>query len=242
VRSVLGDNAVASDLVEEIVERTDGVPLFIEELTKAVLEAGETGAEAALATTPSGGLSVPPTLHASLMARLDRLGPAAKEVAQVGAAIGREFSYELLSAVADRGANEVQAALGRLVEAGLLFRRGTPPEASYTFKHALVQDASYGTLLRAMRQQLHARIAAALERRFPETAEIRPEVMARHFTEAGLLDGAVAHWRKAGEQAVRRAASREAIEHFRRALSLNDARPDGVDRRRTELAVLSQLG
>jgi predicted ATPase/class 3 adenylate cyclase len=242
VRSVLGDNAVASDLVEEIVERTDGVPLFIEELTKAVLEAGETGAEAALATTPSGGLSVPPTLHASLMARLDRLGPAEKEVAQVGAAIGREFSYELLSAVADRGANEVQAALGRLVEAGLLFRRGTPPEASYTFKHALVQDASYGTLLRAMRQQLHARIAAALERRFPETAEIRPEVMARHFTEAGLLDGAVAHWRKAGEQAVRRAANREAIEHFRRALSLNDARPDGIDRRRTELAVLSQLG
>src|SRR5690606_8495806 len=145
-------------------------------------------------------------------------------------------------AVADRSGNEVQAALGRLVEAGLLFRRGTPPAASYTFKHAPVQDASYGTLLRAMRQQLHARIAAALERRFPETAEIRPEVMARHFTEAGLLDGAVAHWRKAGEQAVRRAANREAIEHFRRALSLNDARPDGIDRRRTELAVLSQLG
>jgi predicted ATPase len=234
VESVVGDEALSSDLVAEIIERTDGVPLFIEELTKAVLEAGAGDAKATLSTVSPTALAVPPTLHASLMARLDRLGPAAKEVAQIGAAIGREFSYELLIAVADRTARELEAALDRLVDAGLVFRRGTPPNAAYSFKHALVQDAAYGTLLRGPRQQLHGRIAAALEQRFPEIAQIEPEVLARHCSEAGLVDPAVVHWRNAGEQAVRRAANREAIAHFRRAVSLNAARPDSVDRRRTE--------
>src|SRR5262249_9718931 len=163
------------------------------------------------------------------------------EVAQIGATIGREFSYEVLIAVTDQTAGELRAALDRLADAGLVFCRGTPPDASYTFKHALVQDAAYGTLLRGARQQLHARIVAALEQGFPETAHTQPEVLARHCTGAGLVDPAVVHWRNAGEQAVRRAANREAVAHFRRALSLNETRPDGADRPRTELAILSQL-
>jgi class 3 adenylate cyclase/predicted ATPase len=242
VRHVVGDATLSSDVVEEIIERTDGVPLFIEELTKAVLEAGQGTAKSTLSTTAPTALAVPPTLHASLMARLDRLGPAAKEVAQIGAAIGREFSYELLIAATNQTAGELHAALDRLADAGLIFRRGMPPDAAYTFKHALVQDAAYGTLLRGARQQLHTRIAAALGERFPEIAQTQPEVLARHCTEAGLADAAVVHWRNAGGQAVRRAANREAIEHFRRALSLNEGRPDGIDRRRSELAILSQLG
>jgi predicted ATPase len=242
VQRVVGNETVSSNLVEEIVERTDGVPLFIEELTMAVLEAGTSNAKATLSTTSPTAHAVPPTLHASLMARLDRLGSAAKEVAQVGAAIGREFSYELLSAATDQTAGELRTALDRLADSGLVFRRGIPPNAFYTFKHALVQDAAYSTLLRGVRQQLHARIATALEQRFPEVAQTQPEVLARHCTEAGLVDPAVVHWRNAGEQAVRRAANREAIEHFSRALSLNEGQPDGVDRRRTELAVLAQLG
>jgi class 3 adenylate cyclase/predicted ATPase len=242
VQRVIGDKTVSGELVEEIVRRTDGVPLFIEELTKAVLEADGEGAKATPSKTLPTNLVVPSTLHASLMARLDRLGPAAKEVAQVGAAIGREFRYELLIAASDRTAEELKTALDRLADAGLVFRRGTPPEATYTFKHALVQDASYGTLLRVPRQQLHARIATALEQRFPDIAATQPEVLARHLTEAGLVESAVAQWQKAGEKAVRRAANKEAIEHFRRALSLSEVLPHTLERRRTELAILSQLG
>jgi predicted ATPase len=242
VQRVVGSATLPRDLVEEIVERTDGVPLFIEELTKAVLEAGQGSAKTTLSTTSLMALAIPPTLHASLMARLDRLGPTAKEVAQIGAAIGREFSYELLHAIADQTGIELKAALDRLADTGLVFRRGTPPDASYAFKHALVQDAAYGTLLRGARRELHARISSALEQQFPEIAQTQPEVLARHCSEAGLVDPAFVYWRRAGEQAVRRAANREAIEHFRRALSLNEARPDGVDRSHTELAILSLLG
>jgi class 3 adenylate cyclase len=216
VANIAGNAVLSDDIVQEIAERTDGVPLFIEEVTKAVLES-DPKAATALSAVPHPKLSVPATLHASLMARLDRLGPIAKDIAQKGAAIGWEFSYELLTAVTDQIADERHAALDRLAEAGLVFRHGTPPNASYTFKHALVQEAAYGTLLRGARQQLHARIAAALEQRFPEIAQAQPEVLARHFTEAGLVDPAVVHWRNAGEQAVRRAAKQEAIEHFRRA-------------------------
>jgi class 3 adenylate cyclase/predicted ATPase len=230
------------DVIAEIVERTDGVPLFVEEMTRAVLEVGaECGREIA-ASVPSAGLGVPATLQASLMARLDRLGPAAKEVAQIGAAVGREFSYELAASVGELAEDRLQDALERLVDAGLVFQRGKPPEAAYLFKHALVQDTAYSTLLRGPRRRLHARIAAAVEQQFPEIAQTQPEVLARHCTEAGLVDPAVMHWRNAGEQAARRAANREAIAHFRRALSLNEGRPDGVDRRRTELAILAQLG
>jgi predicted ATPase len=237
VRGIVGSATTLSiEVLNEIVERTDGVPLFLEELTKAVTE------NAGISAVPPISLAVPATLHASLMARLDRLGATAKEVAQIGAAIGRQFSYELLHAVCPLREDELQAALARLVASELVFQRGTEPGAVYIFKHALVQDAAYGTLLRGARRRLHARIAAALEQQFPEIAQTQPEVLARHCTEADLVDPGVMHWRNAGAQAVRRAANREAIGHFRRALSLNEARPDGVDRQRSEFAILSQLG
>ena len=162
VRSLIRDAAnLSRGVMDEIVERTDGVPLFLEEFTKAVLE------NAAVATVPAISAAVPATLHASLMARLDRLGPIAKEIAQVGAAIGRDFSYELLAGAARRTETELQDALDRLADAGLVFRRGVQPEATFLFKHALVQDTAYGMLLRGPRQALHARIAQALETRFP---------------------------------------------------------------------------
>ena len=197
-------------VIEEIVERTDGVPLFLEELTKAVLE------NAAVGTIPAASATVPVTLHASLMARLDRLGPIAKEVAQAGAAIGREFSYELLAAAAQRTEAELQDGFGRLVAAGLLFQRGLPPEASFLFKHALVQDTAYSMLLRGPRQALHMRIAEVLEQRSPSLADTQPEILAHHFTEAGLLEKAVAYWCRAGRQSEAKAALVEAVAQLRR--------------------------
>ena len=229
------------DIINEIVERTDGVPLFLEEVTKVVLEAASGAASTAVATIPGAHSAVPATLQASLMARLDRLGAAAREVAQTGAAIGREFAYELVTAVLPRGEAEARAALDQLVAAGLVFQRGTPPAAEYQFKHALVQDTAYGTLLRGPRQALHARIAAAVEARMPERVEREPEILAHHLAEAGQSDRAAIYWRKAGELAVRRAANREAIEHFRRALALIETQPEGAERWRAELAILSQL-
>ena len=188
------------DVIAEIVERTDGVPLFVEEMTKAVLEAGaERGGEIA-ASVPSAGLGVPATLQASLMARLDRLGPAAKGVAQIGAAIGREFSYELAASVGELAEERLQDALQRLVDAGLVFQRGTPPEAAYLFKHALVQDTAYSTLLRGPRRQLHARIAEALTAHYPELMDSQPELFAQHYAEAGLIEKSVAYWGKAGHR------------------------------------------
>ena len=202
----------------EIVERTDGIPLFVEEMTKAVLEAESEGAaRRTVAAVPSPALAVPASLHASLMARLDRLG-SAKEVAQIGSAIGREFSHALLAAVARKPEAELGSALDRLVAAGLLFRQGVPPQASYLFKHALVQDAAYGTLLREPRRALHARIAEALESQFAEIAESRPEVLARHCTEAGLIEKAAVLWGKAGQRSLERSALAEAAAQFTRAL------------------------
>src|SRR5204863_3479322 len=176
VQRLASNASLPQDVIAEIVERTDGVPLFVEEMTKAVLEAGAAHGPQAAASVPSTGLSVPATLHASLMARLDRLGLGAKEIAQVGAAIGREFPYELLAAIAPRGETETQTGLARLVDAGLVFERGTTPSAEYQFKHALVQDTAYGTLLRRTRQHLHARIAATLEERFPDRVAREPEL------------------------------------------------------------------
>jgi predicted ATPase len=182
VQQLAGNAALLpQDMIAEIVERTDGVPLFVEEMTRAVLEAGaERGRETA-ASVPAASLGVPATLQASLMARLDRLGPAAKRVAQIGAAIGREFSYELAAAVGEFAEERFQEALQRLVDAGLVFQRGMPPTAEYMFKHALVQDAAYGTLLRGPRRQLHARIAEALEAYSPEMMDSQPELFAQHF-------------------------------------------------------------
>ena len=184
VANVAGNAALPPEIMEEIAERTDGVPLFVEELTKAVLESGAQGT-AALSVVPHPALSVPATLHASLMARLDRLGPAAKDVAQTGAAIGREFGYGLLASIADLPEPQLREALDRLTNAGLLFVRGTPPQSSYIFKHALVQDAAYGTLLRSRRQRLHARIAATLEDRFPEIVVAQPALLGSSLRRGG---------------------------------------------------------
>ena len=202
-----GARPLPAEVAAQIVAKTDGVPLFVEELTKTVLESGllaDAGDRYEL-TGPLPPLAIPATLHDSLMARLDRLAPV-KEVAQIGAAIGREFSYALLAAVADRPRRSCSAALDQLVASELVFRRGTPPEATYSFKHALVQDAAYGTLLKSTRQQLHARIAQALEERFPETAETQPELLAHHCTrgrpgEAG--DRLLAQGRAAGDRRAR---------------------------------------
>ena len=203
---------------QDIIERTDGIPLFVEEMTKAVLEAESEGeARRTAAAVPSPALAVPASLHASLMARLDRLGPA-KEVAQIGAAIGREFSHALLAAVVRKPEAELESALDRLIAAGLLFRQGVPPHATYLFKHALVQDAAYGTLLREPRRALHARIAETLESQFAEIAENQPELLARHCTEAGLIEKAAGLWGKAGQRSLERSALVEAVEQLTRAL------------------------
>ena len=215
---VAGNKPLPANVRQDIIERTDGIPLFVEEMTKAVLEAdGEEAAQRTAAATPSPSVAVPSSLHASLMARLDRLG-SAKEVAQVGAVIGREFSYALIAAVAHKEEVELQAALDRLMGAGLLFRQGIPPHATYLFKHGLVQDAAYSTLLRERRRLLHRRIVEMLETQFPETAESQPELIARHCTEAGLIEKAVAFWAKAGRRSMARSALVEAVAQLTRAL------------------------
>jgi class 3 adenylate cyclase/predicted ATPase len=223
---VVGNKRLPASVRQDIIERTDGIPLFVEEMTKAVLEAEtEDAAERVAAAVPSPALAVPASLHASLMARLDRLGIPAKEVAQIGAAIGREFFHSLLAAVVRKPERELGSAVDHLIAAGLLFRRGVPPHATYQFKHALVQDAAYGTLLREPRRVLHARIAETMEREFTEIAESRPELLARHCTEAGLIEKAAAFWGKAGQRSLARSAFAEAAEQLRRALAQIDALP-----------------
>ncbi len=218
IAGLVGNQALLADVMAEIVERTDGIPLFVEEMTKAVLEAESEGAaRRTVAAVPSPALAVPASLHASLMARLDRLGPA-KEVAQIGSAIGREFSHALLALVARKPEAELGSALDRLVQADLLSRQGVPPQASYLFKHALVQDAAYGTLLREPRRALHARIAETFESRFAETAESQPEILAHHCTEAGLIEKAARLWGKAGQRSLARSALVEAAAQLTRAI------------------------
>ncbi len=176
------------------------------------------------------------------MARLDRLGQTAKEIAQIAAVIGREFPYELLAPVAERSEGELLDALTRLGEAGLVFSRGTPPHATYLFKHALVRDAAYGSLLRRRREELHARVATALEADFAETVAAEPELLARHLTEARLLEKAIPYWQRAGERAAERSANREAIAHFRKALDILGTLPDSLQRDHTELNLQMALG
>ena len=209
---VVGNKLLPANIRQDIIERTDGIPLFVEEMTKAVLEAGSDSA-----AEPYSRLTVPASLQASLMARLDRLG-AGKEVAQIGAAIGREFSYALLATVVGKPEAEVNSLLDRLVAAGLLFRQGVAPHETYLFKHALVQDAAYGTLLREPKRAFHARIAETLESQFVEIAESQPELLARHYTEAGLTENAALLWGKAGQRSLVRSALVEAIEQLTRAL------------------------
>ena len=221
VNRLSGNATLSRETVDEIVERADGVPLFVEELTKAVVEIGDRDNRVAAVLTASSlpNLTIPATLHASLIARLDRLGPIAREVGQIGAVLGREFGYELIEQVAQRPADELRLGLDRLAAAELLFCRGVAPQSSYLFKHALVQDAAYGTLLRARRQELHARVAAALEQHFADLVERQPELQAHHLTAAGDTEHAVDQWLKAGRRAADRSAHLEAIGHFERGLS-----------------------
>jgi class 3 adenylate cyclase len=223
-KRMVGNKGLPDHVVDDIVERADGVPLFVEELTKSVMERGLRAEDLrnAIASAPSPALSVPATLHAPLMARLDALGPA-KEVAQIGSAIGREFSFELVSAVAGQRQTELRVGLDKLVDAGLIFQRGTPPQATFLFKHALIQDAAYGTLLRRQRQSIHKRIAEWLiERTGVDGSFGPPEVIARHCQEAGDDARALTYWEKGGELAEARGASYEAAADFRQALALAD--------------------
>jgi class 3 adenylate cyclase/predicted ATPase len=240
IERLTGGKSLPGEILEDIVAKTDGVPLFVEELTKTVLESGlliDTGDRYEL-TAPMPSLAIPATLRDSLMARLDRLAPV-KEVAQTAAVIGREFSHELIAAVSPLPIAELDAALDRLVASGLVFRRGTPPEATYSFKHALVQDAAYGTLLKSRRQQLHARVAGLLAERFPSTA---PETLAHHLTEAGAYERAVDRWHAAGQQAAERSAYREAVEHLRKALEVLKLAGDADWCVRQEIRVQNALG
>ena len=243
VGRVTGDKPLPAAIIEQIVARTDGVPLFVEELTKTVLESGlltDAGDHYEL----SGALpplAIPTTLHDSLMARLDRLAPV-KEVAQIGAVIGREFSHELITAVAPMAANLLGDALEQLVSSELVFRCGVPPEAIYTFKHALVQDAAYQSLLKSKRLQLHARIARALEEQSLERAAAEPEILAHHFTEAGLAGKAIDYWLAAGERAIARSAYLEAIAHLERGLNLVPTLAEPAARVDKELEQRSLLG
>ncbi len=226
-----GAGALPQELVEEIVERTDGVPLFIEELTRAALEAG---GEAELQAALPAAAAVPATLYTSLAARLDRLGATARQVAQAGAAIGREFGHDLLATIAGVSDDALRSALQRLEDAELIHRRGVPPEATYSFRHVLLRDAAYGMLLREPRRGLHARIAEAILRLRPEAAEREPHLLAWHYTGAGLAEVAIGYWRRAGERSLAQFANREAIGYFERALELIETLPLGAERDRLE--------
>jgi class 3 adenylate cyclase/predicted ATPase len=241
VARVTGGKALPKEIADQIVDRTDGIPLFIEELTKAVVESGvlaDAGDRYTLAG-PSAPLAIPETLHASLLARLDRLAPV-REVAQISATLGRQFSHELISAVAAMPQSQLDDALAQLVRAELIFRRGTPPDAEYTFKHALVRDAAYSTVLRSRRQQLHARTAATLEAQFSEVVE--PELLAYHYTEAGRLEQAVDYWLKAGQRAMQRSAHIEAERHLRKGLEVLAGLPETASRFGREIALQNALG
>jgi tetratricopeptide (TPR) repeat protein len=233
IEGMTGGKALPPQIADQIIDRTDGVPLFVEELTKAVIETGIL-TDAGNHYTPVAPLAIPATLQASLLARLDRLAPV-REVAQIGSALGRQFSHELIAAAAGMPPTQLDDALAQLVAAELIYRRGTPPDAEYTFKHPLVQDAAYGTLLRGRRQQLHARIAATLEDRFPEIVAAQPAVLAHHCEEAGLSEKAVDYRLAAGRQALRRSVLAEAVALLRRALALVPALPGGDRRREREL-------
>ncbi len=229
VAQIAGGKGLPDEVVAQIVDRTDGVPLFVEELTKSVLESG---------VAPVG---IPTSLHDSLMARLDRLA-SVRRVAQIGAAIGREFSYALLRTVSRLPADELQAALARLVASELVFQHGTAPDAVYSFKHALVQDAAHGSLLRSSRQQLHAQIAEALAAHSPEMMDSQPELFAQHYAEAGLVEKSVACWGKAGQRSISRSAMAEAAAQFRNGLDQLALLPDNRERQQQELELRSSLG
>jgi predicted ATPase len=243
VAQIAGGKALPDEVAAQIADRTDGVPLFVEELTKSVLESGVLREEGDryLLDRALSPFAIPTSLHDSLMARLDRLA-SVRRIAQIGAAIGREFSYTLLHAVSRLPEDELKASLTGLVTSELVFQRGTPPDAIYTFKHALVQDAAHGSLLRASRQQLHARIAEALASYSPELMDTQPELFAQHYAEAGLLEESVACWCKAGRRSAARSAMAEAAAQFRKGLDQLALLPNTPERQRQELELRSGLG
>jgi class 3 adenylate cyclase/predicted ATPase len=235
--------ALPAEVAAQIVAKTDGVPLFVEEVTRMMLESGllqEQESHYTL-TGPLPSLAIPVTLHDALLARLDRLG-AAKGLAQLGATLGREFAYALLQAVAPWHEEAVPRGLQQLVEAELLYQRGLPPLATYVFKHALIQDVAYQSLLKQTRREYHQQIAQVLVEQFPETAESQPELLAHHYTEAGLADQAVDYWQRAGQRAVERSAHLEAISHLTVALELLATLPDTLERAQQELLLQTALG
>jgi len=242
VDRVSGDRALPSALMEQIVARTDGVPLFVEELIKTLLESNLVAddGDRLVMTGSLDALAIPATLKDSLMARLDRLGPA-KEIAQIGAAIGCEFGHELLASVAALDPPALEAALEPLIRSELVFRRGSPPDATYVFKHALVQDAAYESLLRRRRAELHARIAASLEKKYPETCTAEPDLLAHHFTEAGDVEPASEYWLKAGQAAFRGSAMTEAIAHVTRGQAVAEALPEGPSRKALAIGLQAML-
>jgi TOMM system kinase/cyclase fusion protein len=243
VHSVTGGKLMPAEVLAQIVAKTDGVPLFVEELTKTVMESGvvreREGAYELAGPLPP--LAIPTTLQDSLMARLDRLAPI-KAVAQLGATIGRQFGYDLLRAVSPLDDAALQQGLRQLVEAELLYQRGLPPHTTYPFKHALIQDTAYQALLKSTRQQYHQRIAQVLAEQFPETAETQPELLAHHYTEAGLNALAVGYWQRAGQRAIQRSANREAVSHLTTGLALLRTLPDNPQRTEAELDLLMSLG
>ena len=243
VTEAAGGKSLPAEVLDEIIAKTDGVPLFVEELTRMVVEAGfltET-ADAYVLDGPLQPLAIPATLQDSLMARLDHLAPV-KEVAQIGACIGRDFSHELLAAISPLDDTALSEALDQLLAAALIFRHGTPPQATYTFKHALVQDAAYESLLKTRRRELHARISEALATRFPHIAEEHPELLAHHEEEAGQMVSAIEHWQQAGQQAMARSANTEALRHFRQSLGLVESLHLQADRARKELELRILIG
>ncbi|HKQ24697.1 MAG TPA: AAA family ATPase [Burkholderiales bacterium] len=243
VSRLASGKALPSVLLEQILTKTDGVPLYVEELTKSILESGELkdAGDRYEYTGTAHTITIPATLRDSLMARLDRFMPV-KEIAQIGSAIGREFSHELIEAVAPRAKSELDSALEQLTDSGLAFRRGTPPDAVYTFKHALVQDAAYDSLLKSRRQELHSKIARVIEERFPATKDTEPEVLAHHLTASGLVEDAIPFWQTAGELALKRMALTEAISHLNQGLELVSTLPRSSERNASELGLRTVLG
>jgi predicted ATPase len=243
IAQVAGGKTFPHAVMHQIVEKTDGVPLFVEELTKAILESGflkEVDEHYEL-TGSLSTVAIPATLQDSLMARLDRL-VTAKAVAQYAAVIGRQFAYDLLSTVSQLDAATLQRELGRLVEAEIVYQRGVPPQAYYFFKHALIRDAAYESLLKSTRQHYHQRIAHILEEQFPETTITQPELVAHHYTEAGLPEKAVHYWYQAGQSAIERSAHVEAIAHLRQGLALLLTLPETPQRLQREVDMLLALG
>src|SRR5262249_55765482 len=238
-----GGKTLPAEVVQHIVAKTDGVPLYVEELTKMLLASPLLREEADryVLTGPLHTVAIPDTLQDALMARLDQLNRA-KEVAQLGAVLGREFAYELLQAIAPQDEATLQEGLAQLVEAELLYQRGRPPRARYLFKHALIQDAAYASLLKSTRQHVHQRIAQILETRFPTLVETQPELVAQHYTAAGCTEQAVVYWQRAGQQAGDRSANLEAVSHFTTGIELLKSLPETPEQTQQSLTLHIALG